>query len=697
MSSKRSPPAREALLARPIERATAWALHFPYLTLAIAAALALAALTWTGLRLGYKTKRLDLLNTASDYNRLWLNYIAEFGEEDDAVLVVEGPRREQVVSVLDELAERLARDDRHFRGVLHQVDLSRLQAKGLHYLSLEQLQHVEQFVAGTMPIVEGQWSRLGISGMMSEGRATERLAATLVAALSEGRYDSPWPTIPDGLAPGNLAAGHLLANEGRLGLVLLRLAPGDDSFARCSEAIDALRELIAAVRERHPEVRIGLTGVPVLENDEMRSSSVDMFWASLLSLVGVSLLFVAGFGGWRHALMVNAVLLIGMAWAFGFVTMAVGHLNILSVSFAVTLIGIGIDYGIHYIARFLQLRNEQQECCAALLATSRSIGPAIATCAVTTAVAFFAAAFTSFTGIAELGIIAGGGILLCAVAQLFVLPALVLAVDRAGWSPRLPRPMPVQLWLSPVLKRPGVTLFGGLAITAALALGISRLAYDHNLLNLQPDGLESVQLEHKLVTDGKQSVWHALSICDSREELLARKEQFLRLPSVERTEEIASLLPADSALKRPIIERIGLRLADLPESAPAIPVDRPDDLINTFRRGERLAQARELVQRLPPAEYYAAVSQLQQQMADDLLSRLRDVASIADPVPPQWPDLPAGLVQRFVGEHDRHLLKVYARRHLGRPDAGRASCPTCVSSIREPPAIRCKLTKLLGR
>ena len=76
----------------------------------------------------------------------------------------------------------------------------------------------------------------------------------------------------------------------------------------------------------------------------MRSSQSSMMWASLVSMVGVALLFVAGFGGARHALLANLVLLVGMAWAFGYVTLTVGHLNILSVSFTVTMIGIGIDY-----------------------------------------------------------------------------------------------------------------------------------------------------------------------------------------------------------------------------------------------------------------------------------------------------------------------------------------------------------------
>ena len=66
---------------------------------------------------------------------------------------------------------------------------------------------------------------------------------------------------------------------------------------------------------------------------------------------------------------------------------------------------------------------------------------------------------------------------------------------------------------------------------------------------MQPVGLESVELERKLLAESNQSVWYALSIADSREELLARKAEFLKIDSVERTEEIVSLLPADHEVK----------------------------------------------------------------------------------------------------------------------------------------------------
>ena len=75
------------------------------------------------------------------------------------------------------------------------------------------------------------------------------------------------------------------------------------------------------------------------------------------------------------------------------------------------------------------MRSQGTPTAAALLETTRSIGRGGVTGAVTTACAFFAAGLTEFTGVAELGIIAGGGILICLVAAFLVLPPLVFTVD----------------------------------------------------------------------------------------------------------------------------------------------------------------------------------------------------------------------------------------------------------------------------
>jgi hopanoid biosynthesis associated RND transporter like protein HpnN len=703
-----------SLLGRALVAWTRLCLRAPVAIVLGAVISAVAAGVWTSQSLGYKVSRVDLLDPKSDYNKLWIDYIKEFGEDDDAVVVVEGPTRDRVVKVLEELSQEVAQDGDLFRSVLHEVDLSKIRAKGLHYLSPTDLTEIDRFIEQTEPILAGGWAHLkvatmvgGLAGQMVAGPpqaaprsqsasgmeespldSLERYSESLLAGLEAGRrpaeagagnaggYVSPWPRMPESLTTlRDLSSQHLLAKEGRLGFVLLRLAKAKDGFAGASAATDELRRLIKLVAARHADVTIGLTGLPVMEDDEMRTSQQSMIWASGLSLMAVVIVIVAGFGGVRHALMANGVLVIGMAWAFAWATASVGHLNILSVTFTVTMIGVGIDYGTYYIGRYLEMRRRGLSCEEALLNASAAVGPGILTGAITTAVAFFCAALTSFVGVAELGMIAGGGILLCCVAELLVLPAVVAIVDRGPLGHRIPTPVPVHEWLAPVARHPRFVALAAMAATMAVASGFHELDYDHNLLNMQAEGLESVAVEKKLLTECDQSVWYALSIADSREELLARKEQLTKLATVERVDEIASLLPVDEELKRPIIERIQGRLATLPERPPEIPIDRLDGLGETlaWAQGEaakrpgglrtawHLERARETLRRLGPNECFQSLAAFQQQSAGDLLTRLHALSAVSDPEPPKLDDLPPSLVDRFVGQNGRHLLKIYGR------------------------------------
>ena len=694
---------RPGLLGQALVAWTRVCLRQPFAVFALAVLSAVGSGFWTAHHLGYKVSRSDLVDPKSEYHKLWIDYIHEFGEDDDAVVVVEGDSRERVIPVLEEISREVAREQSLFRSVLHEVDLSAIRAKGLHYLSPADLTAIDRFIERTQPILDGGWAQLrvgtmvgGLAGQMVAGAgprdpreepataSLERYVESLVAGLEAppvselrpGEYVSPWPGMPESLSTlRDLSSEHLLAKDGRLGFVLLRLTKEKEGFAGASAAADELRRIIARVRDGHAGVSIGLTGIPVMEDDEMRASQTSMVWASGLSMAAVILVIIAGFGGVRHALMANGVLAIGMAWAFAWATVSVGHLNILSVTFTVTMIGVGIDYGTYYVGRYLEQRRQGMDCAEALLETSGRVGPGILTGAITTAVAFFAAAMTSFAGVAELGMIAGGGIVLCCAAELLVLPAVLAIVDRSFLGRSIPQPVPVHAWLAPIFRHPRIVILGGVACTMAMTGGLHELRYDHNLLNMQPEGLESVEIEKKLLEECDQSVWYALSIADSREQLLERKAKLVALPGVERVDEIASLLPVDEELKRPLIERIRGRLAALPERPPEIPVDRLDALGETLawaqteaskrpgglRTAWHLERARDSLRRKGPEECYRAIAAFQQRAAGDLLSRLHALAGVADPEPPALADLPPSLVERFVGSSGRHLLKIYGR------------------------------------
>ncbi|NUQ63973.1 MAG: MMPL family transporter [Pirellulales bacterium] len=631
MLAERMPQPHWSPLTKPLERLTRLVIRFPVATLVIAVLAAIASAALAMGRLEYCTKRSDLLSPTSDYHRRWLAYTDEFGDQEDVVIVVQGDQPEAVAAAADDAAVSAASHERFFQSVFHGVDSAKLRAKGLYYLEPAQLAGIDQllqqaqlaFSAGRMDAAAVQGASNSTEALDPRTAASEGMQGALL-----GGFDALAAGL-GGAAEIGPAGQRLTANSGRLAFVLLRLANEDGvNFAPNAEAIRLLRQLTAEIRLRHPQTQIGLTGLPIIEHDEMQSSQSSTGAATLLSLMGVVVVFVAGFGRLRHPMLTMAALVVAMVWSLGYITLTVGHVNILSIAFGAILIGLGTDYGIYYLTRYLQLRAAGQSTSDALLETARSVGPGIATGAVTTAGAFFMAGFTGFRGLAELGVIAGGGILLCWVAEMTVLPALLCVSDRrrrAGNSPVL---LDLAPWFRILFRRPLLIGVSACLGTGLLAIGIPMLRYDDNLLNLQPVGLESIELQQKLLAQLGQSAWCGLSVAGTREEVLDRKARCLQLPSVERVEEIASALPAEIEAKRPVIESICRRLAQMSDAIQAAPA-----------------------------------------APEGLRQRLEALRSVASPQPPTWSDLPEGLTTRFIGAGGKHLLKIYCKGDIWAPGA----------------------------
>ena len=253
----------------------------------------------------------------------------------------------------------------------------------------------------------------------------------------------------------------------------------------------------------------------------------------------MAIVYVGMYRGFRYPLLTMAALLAGTFWAMGWLALTIGHLNILSNAFAVMLIGMG-DYGVLILTHYeddLPGRPQRIGCDAIGDAVA---GPSILTAAVGTALAFFAAMFADFTAVAELGWIAGWGVFLCAFACFTVLPALIVlpiigrrsaagcrssrpranASSRPSGRPNRKgaRPPGCRRWRC----RPRWVLAAGMACLAVLGVFTGRVGYDHNLLHMQADGLESVQWEQKLILRmaGAQGA-RLLSVANTPQEMRA--------------------------------------------------------------------------------------------------------------------------------------------------------------------------------
>ena len=105
--------------------------------------------------LEFKSSRLDLLNPDSRYNQRWLAYLEEFGERDDAVVVVRSGEPAKVTAAIDDLSGELAAQPQWFESIFYRRDLSRIKAKGLHLMPTSQLRSLAAQLQPSQAIAAG--------------------------------------------------------------------------------------------------------------------------------------------------------------------------------------------------------------------------------------------------------------------------------------------------------------------------------------------------------------------------------------------------------------------------------------------------------------------------------------------------------------------------------------------------------------
>jgi predicted exporter len=164
-----------------------------------------------------------------------------------------------------------------------------------------------------------------------------------------------------------------------------------------------------------------------------------------------------------------------------------------------------------------------------------ALAPGLVTGALTTSLAFFALLGSGFRGFAELGWIAGLGVLTCLLATASVLPALLVLL------PTRRRHRPARR-LGAALTRLGRA---GLAVPVAACALLLPLAglphFDSDYLDLQPADSAAVRLERDMVRHSRWSPQFAAFVSDTREGAERLATTLYREPLVGQVRSLADL------------------------------------------------------------------------------------------------------------------------------------------------------------
>lgn len=340
------------------------------------------------------------------------------------------------------------------------------------------------------------------------------------------------------------------------------------------DAIDRLRQLMRETELEVPGVNAGLTGEPVLDYDQMIQSQKDTTVASVVALALCSIIFIYGYNETGRPIKAAFCLVVGLLYTLAFAALTVGHLNVLTITFVPMLIGLAIDFGVHLITRYEEELRHGKFKRTSLRKAIVFTGQGIFTGALTTAGAFIAMIFTHFRGIQEMGIICGGGLLLCFVVMMTMLPVLLLrgrqnVIDRR-MKEDIARARIENIWL----ERPVWVLAITLAISALAARELynGKVKFDYNLMQMQSPALSSVIYEQVLFHSSGQSLLSAAFLATNLDEAIALENKIGKLSTVKDIEPppdvLENFIESNQVKKLPLIAGIKQAVAPLNFSPP---------------------------------------------------------------------------------------------------------------------------------
>ena len=658
----------------------------------------------------FSTSRNDLVGANKKYHQNFLRFKKEFPTQDDLVVVVESEQPEKNRQFVERLGAKLESETNLFHDVFYKGDLKMLGSKALLFVPEKDLGDLHQTLKDFRPFIEQfthttnllsffnmictqfrtakQETNAANDALIKALPALERIISQATGSLRRPGTP-PAPGITALFDPGEEAEQQMYITfaHGRIYLVTAQ-APTED---KNGDAVERLRQLLDETRLEVPGLNVGLTGEPVLEIDEMGQAEKDTLVASIVSFILCALIFIFGYQESGRPVKAAFCLIIGLGYTLGFSTLVIGHLNILTITFLPILIGLAIDYGVHLISRYEEELRHGKDEEAALTKALVYTGQGILTGGLTTAGGFLAMGFTSFKGIQEMGIICGGGLVICLIPMMTLLPVLLLrgrqnVVDHVRGEAHKGRARIESLWL----QRPALTVVITLALCAAAATQLRRVYFDYNLLHMQSKGLPAVEYEKDLINSTPKSVLFGAVVATNLQQAALLQQQLTNLPAVASIDAITGFLEPDQEKKLAIVGDIKreLETVQFPVPDPA-PVDL-DTLSGTLYslRGY-LGAAMDVVEKESPdllpqlkamrqaiddlrkemlagdtnrlAVSARKLGEYQRSLFNDLRDTFQALRSQDNRAPLSVPDLPAALHDRFVGVTGKYLLMVYPR------------------------------------
>jgi hopanoid biosynthesis associated RND transporter like protein HpnN len=547
------------------------------------------ALQFTANNLSINTDTAELIAPDAPFQQNRRNFEKAFSQDmHTLLLVVESETPELTKSATKRLGRLLRTDTKNIQTVYIPNESDFFHQNGLLYLDNEDLQTIAGNLSQAQPFIGRITQEPNLTGFFSIfedaikssdkdhdlpidlSSLIDKVAVVLHKTVNGGNGLLSWQEL--------IAEKKLKTSLSTKGFVIILPKFDYTQIRPAEQAINSIRQAVAQIQDANlPNVKVWVTGEVGLEDDELLGMSTGTFTASVFSIVLVCGILLVAYRSIMFTVATLLTLALGMVFCGAFAAYSVKELNLISVAFAVSNIGLGVEYAIHFCLRYRDNLTHHIERGRALHSALLSTSPSLILCAGTTAIGLYAFIPTDYKGVSELGLLAGTSLFICLLVTLIVLPALLKIVPVAMPSEPASKKQPVFVALAEKLAaftlhyaKPIVIATATLAVIS-IAL-VFKVKTDFNPINLRDPNTESV-IAFKSLTKDKETTPMTLTILAKDEtKAKALQQKLATIKSVDKTISLFDFIPSDQEDKLLTIEDMALTLG----VTQAFPALKPD-------------------------------------------------------------------------------------------------------------------------
>jgi hopanoid biosynthesis associated RND transporter like protein HpnN len=541
------------MLQSMVVRAVGLCARHAWAVIAIGAILTVLCVTYTVRHFTITTDVTQMLSPNLPWRQREVAFLKSF-PQNGILAVVNAPTPELVKLATAELADALAKRPDVIRTFHEPGSGEFFEHNGLLFLPTDEVRRLAKGLTDAEPLIatlaedpslRGALDTLSLA-LMGVQRGDLKLddvakpltsvSDTLDHVLAGQPATFSWRALSSGRSPQPQELRRFILIEPKLNF--RALVPGLAATKAISQIAKDLN-----LADRY-QARLRLTGPVPINDDQFASLKDGATINTVLSVIAVLVILWLALRSPRIILAVGLTVAVGLVATAALGLLMVGAFNLLSVAFAALFVGLGIDFGIQYSVRYRSERHDRDDIDAALTSAAKKAGGPLALAAGATAIGFLSFVPTAYRGLAELGQIAGFGMLIAFALSITLLPALLRVVNPPG------EPAPLGFAaLAPIdrfLTRHRVpVIVGTFAVVALLSPLLLFVRFDFNPLHLSSPKLESVASFLELRRDPETGANAAEIAAPTLDAADAVASKLAAVPEVWRTVTIKSFVPGD--------------------------------------------------------------------------------------------------------------------------------------------------------